>query len=230
MKPIIVFSNECLFLALTQKVFISYLLRGVGRKCSGWFENENYISFVLLGTLNLYCCSWWRFIDTISPTATFLFLHLLTFFASQHICQFLCNARKQKRFLPLTFYFSSLRNQSVFLSANHLIHQTNLILKTVRQDVCWEPCAVWPALSDFQVCWCLLYTFQQAWKGQTTIPSKRATNCYVAILMCKRIQCTIPIFLSLTLPVFRRKKLPCPHIFLILTLQREGMWGYESQL
>ncbi|XP_025078874.1 programmed cell death protein 10-like [Pomacea canaliculata] len=27
-------------------------------------------------------------------------------------------------------------NQSVFLSANHLIHQTNLILKTVRQDVC----------------------------------------------------------------------------------------------
>lgn len=27
-------------------------------------------------------------------------------------------------------------NQSVFLSANHLVHQTNLILKTVKQDVC----------------------------------------------------------------------------------------------
>lgn len=27
-------------------------------------------------------------------------------------------------------------NQSVFLSANHLVHQTNLILKTVRQDIC----------------------------------------------------------------------------------------------
>ncbi|KAK7090474.1 programmed cell death protein 10-like [Littorina saxatilis] len=27
-------------------------------------------------------------------------------------------------------------SQSVFLSANHLVHQTNLILKTVRQDVC----------------------------------------------------------------------------------------------
>lgn len=27
-------------------------------------------------------------------------------------------------------------NQSVFLSANHLVQQTNMILKTVRQDVC----------------------------------------------------------------------------------------------